>query len=98
MKGFDTFFQEANIANDSKPTKVSDDIVQVFGRYNPPHLGHGRVLDHAHKLASGIGDKSQADQAFYASKTQDNKKNPLPHQVKTHFLKITLPLMWMLHR
>ena len=91
MKGFTTFFQEANDASDTQPKKVSDDIVQVFGRYNPPHLGHGRVLDHAHKLAGSIGDTSQADQSFYASKTQDNKKNPLPHQVKTHFLKKMFP-------
>ena len=27
--------------------KVSDDIVTTFGRYNPPHLGHGRTLDYA---------------------------------------------------
>ena len=71
--------------------KVSDDIVTTFGRYNPPHLGHGRTLDYASKLAGSIGDKTPADQTFYASKSQDPKKNPLPFELKLDYLRKMFP-------
>jgi len=71
--------------------KVSDDLVTTFGRYNPPHLGHGRTLDYANKLAGGIGDNMPADQTFYASKSQDPKKNPLPFELKLDFLRKMFP-------
>lgn len=70
---------------------VSDDLVTVFGRHNPPHLGHKLTLDGAHKLAEGIGENSQADQRFYTSRSQDRKKNPLPVDLKTQFLKQLFP-------
>ena len=63
----------------------------MFGRHNPPHLGHGLVLDHASKLAEGIGDNAPADQKFYTSHSQDPKKNPLPHPMKLDFLKQMFP-------
>lgn len=73
------------------PQRVSDDLVTTFGRYNPPHLGHGLTLDHASKIAEGIGDKSPADQQFFASRSQDPKKNPLPFELKVDFLKKMFP-------
>ena len=73
------------------PKRVSDDAFTVFGRHNPPHLGHGLVLDHASKLAEGIGDNAPADQKFYTSHSQDPKKNPLPHPMKLDFLKQMFP-------
>ena len=71
--------------------RVSDDIVTTFGRYNPPHLGHGRTLDYASKLGDSIGDQAPADQTFYASKSQDPKKNPLPFQLKLDYLRKMFP-------
>lgn len=71
--------------------RVSDDLVTTFGRYNPPHLGHGRTLDYADKLSQSIGDNMPADQTFYASKSQDPKKNPLPFELKLDYLRKMFP-------
>lgn len=70
---------------------ISDDIVIVPGRFNPPHFGHGLTMDYASNLADSIGDNMPADQSFYASKTQDPKKNPLPFELKIDFLKKMFP-------
>ena len=91
MKSFNNFFVEADEMAGQPPKRVSDDAFAVFGRHNPPHLGHGLVLDHASKLAEGIGDKAPADQKFYTSHSQDPKKNPLPHPMKLDFLKQMFP-------
>ena len=91
MKSFNNFFIEADEMAGQAPKRVSDDAFTVFGRHNPPHLGHGLVLDHASKLAEGIGDNAPADQKFYTSHSQDPKKNPLPHPMKLDFLKQMFP-------
>ena len=91
MKSFNNFFIEADEVASQQPKRVSDDAFSVFGRHNPPHLGHGLVLDHASKLAEGIGDNAPADQKFYTSHSQDPKKNPLPHPLKLDFLKKMFP-------
>ena len=91
MKSFNNFFIEADEMAGQPPKRVSDDAFTVFGRHNPPHLGHGLVLDHASKLAEGIGDNAPADQKFYTSHSQDPKKNPLPHPMKLDFLKQMFP-------
>lgn len=88
-----SFFEQIGGAQGAlnKPDRVSDDVMTVFGRHNPPHLGHGLVLDHASKLAESIGDNAQADQRFYTSHSQDPKKNPLPFRQKLGFLKEMFP-------
>ena len=75
----------------TEPKRVSDDLVTTFGRYNPPHLGHGLTLDYASRLSDSIGDSNKADQRFYASRSQDPKKNPLPFQLKLDYLKKMFP-------
>ena len=74
-----------------QPNRVSDDLVTTFGRYNPPHLGHGLTMDYADKLSKSIGDNMPADQTFYASKSQDPKKNPLPFELKLDYLRKMFP-------
>ena len=91
MKSFYKFFEQADEAASREPTRVADDAVTVFGRHQPPHLGHKLTLDHASDLASNIGDDQQADQIFYSSRSQDPKKNPLPYQMKMGFLKKMFP-------
>ena len=91
MKDFNNFLIEADEASGIEPQRVADDAVAVFGRHQPPHLGHKLTLDRAHDLASNIGDNTQADQIFYTSRSQDPKKNPLPFQMKTEFLKKMFP-------
>ena len=91
MKDFNTFFIEADEAAGIEPQRVADDAVTVFGRHQPPHLGHKLTFDRANDLASNIGDNTQADQVFYSSRSQDPKKNPLPYQMKMGFLKKMFP-------
>jgi hypothetical protein len=91
MKDFYNFLQEADEAQSMEPQRVADDAVTVFGRHQPPHLGHKLTFDRASDLASNIGDNSQADQVFYSSRSQDPKKNPLPYQMKMGFLKKMFP-------
>ena len=89
MKHFGRFLTEAEDQNE--PKKVADDKVSVFGRHNPPHLGHGLTLDRASNIAGSIGDKSPADQSFYTSRSQDPKKNPLPFEMKLQYLRKMFP-------
>ena len=93
MKSFYNFFEAAeDTANNMpEPTRVSDDAVSVFGRHQPPHLGHKLTLDRASDIAGSIGDKAPADQTFYTSRSTDPKKNPLPFQLKQKFLQKMFP-------
>ena len=52
-----------------------DDITFTFGRFNPPTVGHEKLID-ATKSASN------REYRVYASKSQDSKKNPLEYQKK----------------
>ena len=54
----------------------------VFGRFNPPTIGHGKLLD---TLASNSNYK------IFASQTQDSKKNPLDYKTKLNFLSQQFP-------
>ena len=85
MKNFSSFLTEAadlpQEPQQPKPTgpkKVSDTMVASFGRYNPMHKGHERALKYAKDLAKERG----ADARFYASKSQDDKKNPIDYKTK----------------
>ena len=91
MKSFTYFFEEADEAQSQEPQRVSDDAVTVFGRHNPPHLGHKLTLDRASDIAGNIGDKAPGDQMFYTSRSQDPKKNPLPYEMKVDYLKKMFP-------
>ena len=61
-----------------------DDITFTFGRFNPPTVGHGKVMD---------ATKSAATKEYrvYASKTQDPKKNPLDYNNKVKWMKRMFP-------
>ena len=94
MKNFSSFLTEAE-DQPAQPTpekapqskRVNDSVVATFGRFNPPHAGHQRALDYAHKLAGEQG----ADEKFYASKSHDPKKNPLEYDYKVNTLKKMFP-------
>ena len=53
-------------------------VAITFGRFNPPTIGHQKLVDHLHKVASSHG----ADAEVHLSHTQDAKKNPLSHSQK----------------
>jgi phosphopantetheine adenylyltransferase len=61
--------------------RASNPAVFTFGRFNPPTIGHGKLLD---KVASVRPD---AKYYVFVSHTQDAKKNPLDYETKISFLK-----------
>jgi hypothetical protein len=58
-------------------------VTFVFGRMNPPTLGHKQLLD----TAKSVG----GDYKIFLSQTQDSKKNPLDYQTKINFVKEMFP-------
>ena len=59
----------------------------VFGRFNPPTIGHEKLL----KAAATQAKREGADLAIYPSRTQDKKKNPLDPKTKIGFMKSMFP-------
>ena len=56
-----------------KKQEVQDKHVAfTFGRFNPPHAGHGKMMDAVKSYGGDSGNYR-----IYPSRTQDNKKNPL---------------------
>ena len=56
-----------------KKQEVQDKHVAfTFGRFNPPHAGHGKMMDAVKSYGGDTGNYR-----IYPSRTQDNKKNPL---------------------
>jgi len=62
-----------------------DTITVAFGRFNPPTVGHEKLLKAARKAATG------GDLKIYPSRTQDAKKNPLDPDMKISFMKKMFP-------
>ena len=63
----------------------SDTLTVAFGRFNPPTVGHEKLLKSARKAATG------GDLKIYPSRTQDSKKNPLDPDMKISFMKKMFP-------
>ena len=59
----------------------SDTLTVVFGRFNPPTVGHEKLLSMAKKASAG------GDFKVYPSRSQDAKKNPLDPDMKISFMK-----------
>ena len=67
--------------------KKSEGIVLVFGRFNPPTIGHQKLLQSAQREAK----RTNGDLKIYPSRTQDAKKNPLDPGTKINFMKQMFP-------
>ena len=65
--------------------EISDTLTVAFGRFNPPTVGHGKLLSAAKKAAAG------GDLKIYPSRTQDAKKNPLDADMKISYMKKMFP-------
>ena len=65
----------------------SDGIVVVFGRFNPPTVGHEKLLNAAAREAK----RTNFELKVYPSRTQDKKKNPLDPKTKINFMKQMFP-------
>ena len=65
--------------------KNGQTLTLVFGRFNPPTVGHKKLLDGA-KSVAGDGDIK-----IYPSRSNDPKKNPLEPGQKTELMKKMFP-------
>ena len=72
-----------NLIRESK----SKTAVMVFGRFNPPTIGHGKLLE----SASNTARRFKADLFVYGSQSQDPKKNPLSNKQKMGYMKEMFP-------
>ena len=61
------------------------EVTFVFGRFNPPTIGHEKLFNQTKKLARS------GTYRIYASKSVDPKKNPLPFKDKIKFLRKMFP-------
>ena len=66
-------------------TEQSKELTFVFGRFNPPTIGHEKLFDALKKHSRG------GIYRIYASKSVDNKKNPLIFKDKVKFLRKMFP-------
>lgn len=57
--------------------------VMTFGRFNPPTVGHAKLVDHVLK--------QHGDHHIFVSHSQDNKKNPLSASEKIGYLQKMYP-------
>ena len=60
-------------------------LTTAFGRFNPPTVGHEKLLGAARKAAAGGSLK------IYPSRSQDAKKNPLDPDMKISYMKKMFP-------
>ena len=65
--------------------KTKGTLTIAFGTFNPPHIGHQKLMDMA---ASGSED---GDYIVVPSRTQDKKKNPLDADTKISYLRKMFP-------
>ena len=74
MKSFSEFLSES-----------TKEITFTFGRFNPPTIGHEKLLNAVQAVAGG------GKYAIYASQTSDAKKNPLTYEQKIKFMRKMFP-------
>ena len=76
MKGFGQFVEAK-----------SKTAVFTFGRFNPPTIGHQKLLQAVLKTAKREGGKP----LIFGSQSQDSKKNPLSYKTKMKYLAKMFP-------
>ena len=67
--------------------KRGDTIVFTFGRFNPPTVGHEKLITAVENVAKSKGGKY----LVYPSHTQDAKKNPLSQTQKIKYIRKMFP-------
>ena len=60
-----------------------DEVTFTFGRFNPPTIGHEKLMDATKKIGRNY--------RVYASHTQDANKNPLDYKSKVSYMKRMFP-------
>ena len=62
-------------------------VVFTFGRFNPPTIGHEKLIN----AVVAVNQREGGTAHIYGSQSQDSKKNPLSHTEKFKYLKKMLP-------
>ena len=62
-------------------------VVFSFGRFNPPTVGHEKLMDSITSVAGRLG----AENRVYISNSHDSKKNPLPPEEKKRIMEKSFP-------
>jgi len=70
---------------EEKPAKEGGSVTLVFGRFNPPTVGHQKLLNSASNVSGG------SELRIYPSRSQDPKKNPLDPSTKIKYMKMMFP-------
>ena len=70
---------------EEQPDEEGTTLTIAFGRFNPPTVGHEKLLSAAKRASVG------GDLKIYPSRTQDPKKNPLDPDMKISFMKKMFP-------
>jgi hypothetical protein len=82
---------EQQVAQEQPPAEMpvpeTPGVVVVFGRFNPPTIGHEKLLKRAAKEA----EKRGYELRIYPSRSQDAKKNPLTPQMKISYMRQMFP-------
>ena len=73
MKTLKSFISEAK----KRPAVFS------FGRFNPPTIGHGKLVDKLNKVSKSV----KGDPMIFTSHSNDKRKNPLNHKTKIRYLR-----------
>ena len=60
-----------------------DEVTFTFGRFNPPTIGHEKLMDATKKIGRNY--------RVYASHSQDASKNPLDYNTKVKYMKRMFP-------
>jgi hypothetical protein len=72
-------------APEEQAPEDGDTLTVVFGRFNPPTVGHEKLLKSAKRISTGGAIK------IYPSRTQDPKKNPLDANTKVSYMRKMFP-------
>ena len=67
--------------------KKGDTAIFTFGRFNPPTVGHEKLITAVHSVAKSKG----GDFFIFPSRSQDAKKNPLDQSTKIKYMKKMFP-------
>jgi predicted RNA binding protein YcfA (HicA-like mRNA interferase family) len=67
--------------------RVGKHVVLAFGRFNPPTIGHGKLVNKVQDIAKTLGGTAHV----VLSHSQDSKKNPLTPQQKLKHAKRAFP-------
>ena len=67
--------------------KTKGTLTLAFGRFNPPHAGHGQLMD----IAAESAMETEGDYIIVPSRTNDPKKNPLDADSKVTTMRTMFP-------